>query len=156
METEAARQLQAARESGEPDFLTTPTRVESTGLVIPSIYSEPQRRLWRLQEDWIHETLQWTFTVPAGWETDLATVPGPLRNAVNSFEFGITGPLLHDFLYAHGGSPPEGTCRPWHRFTRREVDHLFRELMQKEKVPTWRRNLGYAVVRALGWTHWDA
>lgn len=155
METEAARALRAARRSGEPKIFTTPTRVASTGLVIPAIEAETGGRRWRVRQDWVCDAGICRLTVPAGWETDLASVPPLMRHYINSFAFGIAGPLLHDFLYEHGGDPPDGTCRPWRHFTRPEVDAMFLQLMRAERVPRSRRHFAYRVVRLLGWTHWE-
>lgn len=154
MEVEAAQFLRAARASGEPDFITTPTRVESTGLLIPPIRYHTESEMWRLESDWQYRAPAFTLTIPHGYETDLASVPQPLRHFVNCFEFGITGPLLHDFLYTYVGCPPSDSCVPWRRFSRREVDDHFLSLMEEERVPSWKRRLGYSAVRLGGWTHW--
>jgi hypothetical protein len=58
---------------------------------------------------------QFTLTVPAGWSTDLASVPGPLKRSVNDFLLGVTGPLVHGFIYDHGGELPDGCCVRAHR-----------------------------------------
>ena len=154
METEPARALRRARRSGEPEFVTTPTRVEETGLVIPAIRARTAGGRWVLQEAWRHRTPAYTLTVPAGWDTDLASVPGPLRRWVSALQMGITGPLAHDFVYDHGGALPDGCCVPPRRFTRREADLLLLRLMRLERVRGWRRLAGWACARALGWTHW--
>jgi hypothetical protein len=156
METVAAQALQAARATGRPDFRTTPTRVESTGLVIPPIHYDLRTGLWRLEESWRCHGPGWTLTIARGHETDLASVPWPVRGYLNAFQFGITGPLLHDFLYACGGDPPRGACVPWRSFRRPEVDRIFLSLMEQERVPAWRRTLGYAAVRIGGAGHWEA
>lgn len=154
MDTKPARSLRAARKSGEPGFITTSTRVESTGLVIPPIRAEVKSLGWRLERDWDCSAGDCKLILPRGWETDLATVPRLLKRFFNSFEFGVTGPLVHDFLYDHAGCPPEGSCEPWRRFERKEVDRLMVRLMKEERVSPWRRLLGYAVTRLAGWTHW--
>ena len=154
METEPARELRRARQSGRPDFVTTPTRVASTGHVIPPIRAETDRPRWRLEEDWTYEGDGYRITVPEGWHTDLASIPGPVRGWLTDFMLGVTGPLLHDFLYDHGGEPPEGSCLPPRRFTRRETDALLVRLAALERVPRRRRLTGWAFARAMGWSHW--
>ena len=154
METEAARALRAARASGQPEFATTPTRVGGTGLLIPPIRARTDERRWVLEDAWSWRTPAFTLTVPRGWDSDLASVPPPLRRWLNAFQLGITGPLVHDFIYDHGGRPPEGACVPPRRFTRRETDALFFRLMRLERVRPWRRWTGWLFTRALGWTHW--
>lgn len=155
METEAARKLREARRSGDPDFVTTPTRVESTGLVIPPIHRETRGGVWRVQEDWTYDGPGYRLTVPQGWESDLASVPKVLHPWLNSFQFGVAGPLAHDFVYEHGGRVPEGTCVPYRVFTRREADDLLLALMRAERVAPRFQRLGYLFTRALGWTHWE-
>ena len=155
MQIEAARALRAASRSGSPDFVRTPTRVESSGLAIPPICADTHRRCWQLEQDWCYGTQQWRLTIPEGWKTDLASVPRPLSSSFNAFEFGVTGPLIHDFLYEHGGRLPPGTCVPSRRFTRREADELLAELVRAERVPPWKQQLAYGVARLGGWTHWE-
>lgn len=154
METEPARELRRARRSGRPDFVTTPTRVASTGHVIPPIRAETGRPRWRLEEDWTYHGDGYQITLPRGWDTDLASIPRPLHGWLTDFMLGVTGPLLHDFIYDHGGELPEGSCRPPRTFTRREADVLLVRLAALERVPRRRRLLGWAFSRALGWTHW--
>lgn len=155
MDTKPARALHEARRSGRPEFIHTPTRVESTGLVIPPIRAETHRRCWTLEQEWSYEEPAWRLTIPRGWRTDLASVPPPLDLSFNGFAFGITGPLLHDFLYEHGGRPPPGSCVPQRRFSRREADALLLRLMREERVPAWKRIPAYTVARLGGWTHWE-
>lgn len=154
METDAAQALRRARSSGEPEFITSPTRVAGTGLVIPAIRARTDGPRWELQEDWCRGIGAWTLTVPAGWSTDLASVPGPLKRWVNAFQLGVTGPLVHDFLYDYGGELPDGCCIPPHRFARREADRILLRLMRLERVRPWRRAVGWSVTRSMGWTHW--
>lgn len=154
METAAAQQLRRARAAGEPEFVTDPTRVEETGLLIPAVHARPDARLWRLQDDWTYEGDGFRLTVPRGWETDLASIPGTLRPWLNDFLLGITGPLAHDFIYDHGGCPPPGSCDPPRRFTRWEADRILLRLMRLERVRRWHRTVSFLFVRAAGRTHW--
>jgi hypothetical protein len=154
MDRVAVQALRAARRAGEPEFITSPTRVTETGLVIPAIRACTDENRWVLQESWTHETPAFRLTLPGGWDSDLASVPGPLRRWINAFEMGITGPLVHDFIYNHGGELPEGSASPPRKFTRREADALLVRLMKLERVGAWRRLLAWVCARALGWSHW--
>ncbi len=72
------------------------------------------------------------------------------------FELSVAAPLLHDFLYFHGGEPPAGVVVPHRIYNRAEVDAMFRGIMRKEGVSGWRRALGYLAVRSFGRGAWQA
>jgi hypothetical protein len=109
---------------------------------------------WRVAEDFRVEVLGERLLVPAGFETDLASVPRGLWWLVAPFELGTVAPVVHDYLYRHGGRPVVGWLppRPW--YSRAAVDLLFLEIMEATGVPEWRRRTAYAGVRAFGWRHW--
>lgn len=110
---------------------------------------------WRLDETYVYREPGFTLTVPRGFAFDLASVPRALWLIVAPFELSIAGPLLHDFLYRHGGRPPEGTVEPQGRRWRRvDADRLFCELMAIQGVPLWRVIVGYAAVRLGGVFAW--
>lgn len=111
------------------------------------------------------------ITVPAGFETDFASIPRGLWNL-----FPPLGPwgrpaIIHDFLYATGGEgwfqPPGGNRRKWITgpirpdftasvYTRKEADQIFREAMGvvEPPVPAWRREIMYRAVRLGGKSGW--
>ena len=106
----------------------------------PPILSYVGGRRWRLEEDYPYRDAETTITVPQGFE----------------FELSVAAPLLHDFLYHHGGQPPPGAVVPHRIYNRAEVDAMFRGIMRKEGVPRWRQALGYLAVRAFGRHAWRA
>jgi hypothetical protein len=83
------------------------------------------------------------FKVPAGFVTDLATVPRM------PFVFLLTGDTsreasaLHDWLYT---AP--------HPVDRATADKVLREASAVTGVPAWRRTLMYWGVRLFGAAHW--
>lgn len=86
------------------------------------------------------------FTIPAGFRTDLASVPrilpGLFRLLFRSELHTARAAVLHDFLYASGA------------VTRREADALFYEALRathEGTVGAWAMWLG---VRAGGWFAW--
>ena len=85
---------------------------------------------------------------------DLSSIPRLFWPVIAPFELSITAPLVHDFLYAHGGEPPPGSVSPPRTYTRRETDRIFRVIMRAEGVAAWRRILGYAAVRLFGRSAW--
>lgn len=79
-----------------------------------------------------------TFTIPAGFQTDFASVP---RLPVAYLLAGDTAhapAVVHDWLYVTRKVP------------RKVADAVFREAMQCDGVPWWRRQLMYVSVRLLG------
>ena len=76
------------------------------------------------------------WTVPGGFETDLASVPRLLRSIVSKVD-GIEASIIHDWLY-HS-----------REVTRKEADRIFLDLLDGV-VPEWRRRAMYWAVRAFG------
>ncbi|MCK9494164.1 MAG: DUF1353 domain-containing protein [Dehalococcoidia bacterium] len=104
------------------------------------------RNIWRIRDDvLIVDTRHGRdFVVPAGYETDLSSVPRLAWWLIAPFELSVFAPLGHDPLY--GGLDA--------RYTRAEADLLFLDLMVIELVPRWRRELAYPAVRLRGGPRW--
>lgn len=83
-----------------------------------------------------------SIAVPAGFETDLASVPRPFRNLFNVNGKSRRAAVLHDWLYA-------GT----HCYTRKQADRIFLEAMQSDGVGWAERNAMFSAVRAFGWAY---
>ena len=99
---------------------------------------------WRLNEPVVYQSdvAGQTFTVPAGFVTDLASVP---RWPVVYLLAGGTAneaSVVHDFLY---------TTRP---VTRALADAVLKEASAVTGVPAWRRWLMWIGVRVGGGSHW--
>jgi len=109
---------------------------------------------WVLEADYVYVHDAHRITLPAGFESDLASVPGPLQRLVSPFDLSIVAPLVHDFLYKHRGDPPDGRITPERDYTRRQADVLFGEIMADEGIVAWRRAGAYSAVRAFGWLPW--
>lgn len=85
-----------------------------------------------------------TFTVPAGFVTDLASVP---RVPVAYWLTGGTSneaAVVHDYLYATG------------IVSRETADAVLREASAVTGVPAWRRWLMWSGVRLFGRSHYTA
>jgi len=82
--------------------------------------------------------------VEEGFEFDGASVPRIAWALISPLDLGTLAVLSHDWLYAFGGlaSP--------HRYTRKEADILFYDLMTLTNIPTWRRASAYRAVRMFG------
>lgn len=83
------------------------------------------------------------ITVPAGFETDFATVPRL------PFAYWLTGgcarhaAVVHDYLLTQG-------------FKRARADAVFMEAMTDSGVKSWRKGLMFAAVRGYGMTQKDS
>lgn len=84
------------------------------------------------------------IVIPDGFTFDLASVPRALWSLIAPFELSILAPLVHDFLYRGNDE----------RYSRNEADDLFRDLMEREGVPWWRRWAAYAAVVRYGAEFW--
>ena len=84
----------------------------------------------------------WTIEVPAGFETDFASVP---RFPIiwNFAGVGNKSATIHDYLYTE------------HTYDRMLCDQVFREALKAEGVGIIKRNLMYATVRIFGQAYWD-
>jgi len=82
------------------------------------------------------------YKVPAGTESDGASIPWGLRSVFNPYGVFLKSAILHDYLYQQG------------KTTRKLADQLFKRAMKSQRVK-WRRPLMFAGVRAGGWTIWN-
>ncbi len=83
------------------------------------------------------------ITVPAGFETDFASVPFVFRWLVPVVGRHGKAAVLHDWLYASGALP-----------NRAEADAVFFEAMTVLGVRPWRKWLIWLAVRMFGGSRW--
>lgn len=83
------------------------------------------------------------YCVPAGFITDLASIPQVLRGLYHQTGKSRRAAVLHDFLYCIQLS------------TRAEADALFLEALKSEGVGVLVRWSMWAGVRAGGWVYWN-
>lgn len=97
------------------------------------------------------------FVVPAGFITDLASSPRVAWVVEAPFDLGLVAPIVHDWLYRHGGAilTPSGKSVPG-VFTRRQADQALYKLAAAEGVWWWRRAAAYRAVRWFGAKNWRA
>lgn len=134
----------------------TAIRIMGSELPAPVVSYLNDKNLWRLQAPYSLTLCGHRIRIPAGFEFDLASVPRLLWWLIAPFELSITAPLLHDFLYQNAGDPPEGTVIPPRTYSRAETDRLFLQVMRREGVPAWRRQLAYLATRLFGSFWWGA
>ena len=82
------------------------------------------------------------ITVPAGFETDFASVPRLFWRLIPPWGRYSAAAVVHDYLYATAS------------VTRYEADRIFLDLMKRLGVPLWKRRLMYRAVRLGGWASW--
>jgi hypothetical protein len=85
-----------------------------------------------------------TFIVPLGFITDFATVPRFLHWLVLPYGAYTRAAVLHDYLIEERINHPD----PAMRVTSRDVDGIFRRVMQDLGVPWAKRWVMWAAVRA--------
>lgn len=96
---------------------------------------------WRLVEPfefWITDEPEDVISVPAGYVTDLASVPRILWAIFPPHGRYAKAAIIHDWMYDNGLR------------TKREADRIFLDAMKVLKVPAWRRSLMYYAVSLFG------
>jgi len=83
--------------------------------------------------------------VPAGFVTDLASVPPCFRGMISRDGDQTKPAVIHDFLYTRDslGAFPD--------ITRRDADRVFGEALAVRGVAAWKRLMMVAAVRVGGW-----
>jgi hypothetical protein len=82
------------------------------------------------------------ITVPAGFKTDLASIPRVLWNVLPPVGSYDAAAVVHDYLYQHNG------------VTRRQADDILHEAMGVLGVSSAVREAIYLGVRLGGWVTW--
>ncbi len=96
---------------------------------------------WRLVEPfefWLTDNPVDVIAVPAGYVTDLASVPRILWSVFPPHGRYAKAAIIHDWLY-------DNALR-----TKHEADKIFLDAMCVLGVPRWRRMLMYCAVRLFG------
>ncbi len=94
---------------------------------------------WRLTQDLVYEGNSQTFRIPAGFETDFASVPTAFQAIIPKRDPRYSeAAVLHDWLYASK------------EVSRKDADGIFRRVMREYGVPRWKRNSMYYAVRIFG------
>jgi hypothetical protein len=124
----------------------------------PSVRSG--RSLWGLQRALAYQTgpdRSEVITVPAGFVTDLASIPRPIWSFFPPDGPWVKGAIIHDFLYYTQGTGD------WHGrrgivrerpYTRAESDHILREAMADRGIGVWARFVIWSAVRLGGCIGW--
>src|SRR5687768_5711507 len=102
-------------------------RIEIAGSRLPPpLITSPSIGRWRLEEAYRYNDGATAITVPAEFEFDLSSIPRVFWPLIAPFDLSVVAPLLHDFLYHHGGKLPTSSVDPPRTYERAEVDSMFR------------------------------
>lgn len=97
--------------------------------------------------EFLSEVAEAVIRVPAGMETDFASIPIGLRNLLSPTGRYGKSAVVHDLLYRSG-------LVGGRRTTRKEADQVLLEGMQVLNVPRWQQALIYGGIRMGGWLAW--
>lgn len=121
----------------------------------PQVRQTAKRGEWLLCEDVLVEDGYRRWWVPRGFRFDFASVPRFIRPLIQTTDLGTAAPCVHDRLYRTGGHVTSIDGQHM-KYTRKDADDLFRELMQTvDRVPAWRRWMAYQAVRKFGGGAWQ-
>jgi Protein of unknown function (DUF1353) len=99
---------------------------------------------WVLLEPYTRETSIGSITVPAGFRTDLASVPWQVWRKYPKFGRHIGAAVIHDWLYRT--QPPD--------VERMQADAAFRDLLRRDGVRYGDVAVMHAAVREFGDSAW--
>jgi hypothetical protein len=97
-------------------------------------------RVFRLETVFRYVSSFGMISVPAGSETDGASVPRVFWNLFDPFGDYFGAAVIHDFLYSPAND----------EFSRAESDLIFKEAMYNLGIPWYRREVIYQAVRLFG------
>ncbi len=146
---EIARMTERLGKKRERNSFLTPLVVE----VMESgkrfrLYNEFTYRLQRLGTG-----KGFTINVPAGFETDFASIPRIFRIIIPKLGRYNKAAVLHDAIYQGQHQLKTSLGCPM-RFTRKQADTIFLDGMKELGVAKWKRRLMYWAVRIGGRWAW--
>jgi len=113
----------------------------------------PSGKQFKLHYDFTYHWGKTKITVPAGFQTDFASIPRIFRIIIPKLGRWNKAAVVHDYLYQH---PESGVkFEVGHiQWSRKGVDQVFLDGMEDLGVPVWKRYVMYFGVRLGGWTAW--
>ena len=103
---------------------------------------------------WTYGDKEYRLKVPAGYVTDLSSIPKVARSVIPVIGRQNGPAVIHDYIYEPSDNDrPEG----YHQlpgWTKEEADSLFLAAMVAVKVPWWRRNAMWLAVKYGGGHAW--
>jgi hypothetical protein len=110
---------------------------------------------YKVMEDYTYPAGAYSITAWKDFTYDRASIPRIFWVIIDKDSLTNVAPLFHDLLYRHGGVLPNNRVAPYRKFTRREADDLFLEIMRKCGVGYFRRMAAYKAVRELAESSWQ-
>lgn len=105
-------------------------------------------RDYELVNNYIYKSDGYTISVLVPFVYDRASIPRGLWVFLDKDSLGNVAPLIHDLLYRHGGVLPQNQVTPYRRFSRKDADNIFREVLKKCGVSKAKREAAYLAVRS--------
>lgn len=109
---------------------------------------------YQVVEDYTYKFGGHVITAWEGFKYDRASVPRLFWVLIDKDSLSNVAPLFHDLLYRHGGKLPNDRVSPYRKFSRKQTDNLFLELMTKCGVGYLRRMAAYEAVRKFSGFAW--
>lgn len=105
---------------------------------------------WTLVKPLCYVGMHELITVPAGFETDLASTPRLFWAFLPPFGLYAKAAVVHDYLYNKQPLVYGQNITITQRISRKDADGLFRRIMRESGVGIIKRYLMYWSVRAFG------
>lgn len=121
-----------------------PLRIKPTGRHAPDTEHGPGNPIYELIEPLGYWTGGRTYTAPAGYQTDLASIPREYQERPPHESPAARPGVIHDYLYTS------------HEVPRSVADAIFREALAEEGVPLKQRLLMWLAVRLFGAAAYNA
>jgi len=108
-------------------------------------------KTWELEEEVVYQGKDELFTIPVGFKTDFASVPGAVQWLIPSYGQYTLAAIVHDQfcdnLNAYHNNPCYGEHFQAPTPNARDTDAIFRRIMRELGVPPLRRWLIWTGVR---------
>lgn len=117
----------------------------------PIIDYNAKKDIWTVREEYLDPDV--CVKIPAGFTTDLASIPRILWAILPPYALSERAPLIHDYLYRFAGKTVEVYSVPYgmlvgHRaFMKSDADKIFLKIMKDESVKQWKRITAYYAVK---------
>ena len=98
---------------------------------------------WRLLDHLDYQGNRDTFSVPAGFVTNFASVPQLFWSLISPWGRQMKPAIMHDYFYRTGV------------VSRLDADRLFYRMMRELDVSWWKRQAIYRAVRLFGARHYQ-
>jgi hypothetical protein len=115
----------------------------------PRLYWSIDRRAWITADDVCTTYKRHKIRVPAGFETDLASVPGIFHPLINTYGNYNRAAIIHDYLYMHKGVLCNGR-----KLSRLDADKIFLQVMLEDKVSWLQAHTMFRAVRIYPGNYW--